>query len=116
MKAYTFGMGDRFGHQGHAQLEAVLAAQAEGTDIDLNQLPTPEEVQAWSSDDFVNALRHDPSHPAYNSHLRQLIHVGYKVAAELGDRFTGALKANESVIARNVTENLDLRHIKPIFG
>ena len=85
-------------------------------DIDQGQLPTPETVQAWNSEEFVNALRHDLSHPSYNPHVRQLLHVGYKVAAELGDRFTGALEKNESVIARNVTENLFERHLKPLFS
>lgn len=30
---YTFGVGDRFGHQGHAQLTAFLAAREQGIDI-----------------------------------------------------------------------------------
>jgi hypothetical protein len=34
----------------------------------------------------------------------------------MGKRFLQALDANEQVIARNVTENLLERHIKPIFG
>jgi hypothetical protein len=99
-----------------SRFEELTAPYATVIDIDLQQLPTPETVAGWDADRFVNALRHDPSNSEYNPHLRQLIHVGYKIAAELGDRFTGALKANESVIARNVTENLYARHIRPIFG
>jgi hypothetical protein len=30
---YTFGVGDRFGHQGHAQLKAFLAAREQGIDV-----------------------------------------------------------------------------------
>jgi hypothetical protein len=52
---------------------------------------------------------------AYNSSLRQLLHVGFKVAAQLGPRYFGLLEANEAVIAKNVTENLFARHIAPVF-
>jgi hypothetical protein len=44
-----------------------------------------------------------------------LIHVGYKVAAQLGDRYLKLLEANEPTIAKNVTENLFERHLKPLF-
>jgi len=33
LRKYTFGMGDRFAHQGHAQLSAVLQARAAGIDV-----------------------------------------------------------------------------------
>jgi hypothetical protein len=52
----------------------------------------------------------------YNSHFRQLLHVGFKVAAEMGERFLYALKANEAIVARNVTNNLLERHIMPLFS
>ena len=41
---------------------------------------------------FAAALRHDQSCPAYNPNLRQLLHVGYKLAAEMGPRFIAALQ------------------------
>jgi hypothetical protein len=44
-----------------------------------------------------------------------LLHVGFKVAAKLGDRYLKALEANEEVVARNVTTNLFERHIRPVF-
>ena len=53
--------------------------------------------------------------PQYNPNLRQLLHVGFKVAARMGRRYTEALEANEEIVARNVTENLFVRHLKPIF-
>ena len=68
-----------------------------------------------SSEQFTGALRHDQSNPAYNPNFRQLLHVGFKVAAKLGDRYLQALEANEEVVARNVTTNLFDRHIKPVF-
>jgi hypothetical protein len=60
-------------------------------------------------------LRHVQANPAYNSSLRQLLHVGFKVAAKMGRRYLDLLEANESVIAKNVTENLYNRHIAPVF-
>jgi len=44
------------------------------------------------------------------------LHVGFGVAAGMGKRFTGALEANEKIVARNVTENLFERHLQPIFA
>lgn len=100
----------------HGRFDALTAPYATVIDIDQAILPTPEEVNGWTSQQYVNALRHDLSCPEYNLHLRQLIHVGFKIAAEMNDRYTDALKTNEAIIARNVTENLWARHIQPIFG
>ena len=57
----------------------------------------------------------DPRHPAFNPSLRQLIHVGYKIAAQMGERYLKMLEACERTVARNVTENLYERHLKPLF-
>ena len=61
------------------------------------------------------ALRHDPKNPAYNSSMRQLLHVGFKVAAKMGNRYLDLLSKEEETIAKNVTGNLFDRHIKPLF-
>jgi hypothetical protein len=45
-----------------------------------------------------------------------MLHVSYKVAAEMGGRFYEALQRYEAQIAPHVTENLLRRHIRPIFG
>jgi tagaturonate epimerase len=84
-------------------------------DIDRAQLPSPDEVDRWTSGEFVAALRHDPRCRQYNPSVRQLLHVGYKVAAQLGTRFTGALERHSAIIAENVTANLFDRHLRPIF-
>ena len=63
----------------------------------------------------LNALRHVESSPEYNPHFRQLLHVGFKVAAKMGQRYLSLVEANEETIARNVTENLFDRHIAPVF-
>ncbi len=84
-------------------------------DIDTAKLPSPQEVDKWNGERFASALRHDQSCEHYNPNLRQLLHVAYKVAAEMGSRFYDALDKYEDVIAQNVTENIYARHIKPLF-
>jgi tagaturonate epimerase len=84
-------------------------------DIDKKALPSPEEFDQWTGDMITEAVRHDLNNPAYNLHIRQLLHVGYKVAAEMGTRYLDALKRHQEVIGKNVTENLWERHIKRIF-
>ncbi|MCI0747459.1 MAG: tagaturonate epimerase family protein [Verrucomicrobia subdivision 3 bacterium] len=85
-------------------------------DIDPGKLPPAKTVQAWSSAEYTAALRHDPKCPQFNPHVRQLLHVGYKVAAQMGQRYLKLLDVCEESIARNVTENLYQRHLKPLFG
>ena len=84
-------------------------------DIDHKRLPSPDAVRKWSAEQFVSALRHDRSNPGYNLHLRQLLHVGYKIAAQKGRRYLDALGENESTVSKNVTQNLFDRHIRPLF-
>ncbi len=100
----------------HARFEELTAPYATVIDIDFDQLPRPDEAKQWDSATFQATLRHAPDSPEYNRHFRQLIHVGFKVAASLGDRYTDALRKHESIIAANVKNNLLDRHIRPIFG
>jgi hypothetical protein len=85
-------------------------------DVQQSRLPRLEEVCSWSGGRFAATLRHVPSDSQFNPDFRQFIHVAYKVAAELGDRYLDALAANEAVVAKHVTENLYARHLKPLFG
>ncbi|MBV8143329.1 MAG: hypothetical protein JOZ60_14920, partial [Verrucomicrobia bacterium] len=94
----------------------LVAPYSSVIDIDQDKLPNPKSVMGWSSREYTDALRHVESSPQYNPNFRQLLHVGFKVAAGLGQRFTGALEANEEIVGRNVTQNLLERHLQPIFG
>jgi hypothetical protein len=93
----------------------LCAPYATVIDINAAKLPAPTEVDRWSPVQFTSALRHDPDSPTYNSSMRQLLHVGYKVAARMGHRYLDLVEANEAIIAKNVTENLFARHIAPVF-
>ncbi len=101
---------DAFAHR-----EELCAPYATVIDIDPAKLPTPDAVYGWTSEQYTSALRHVQSNPAYNSSFRQLLHVGFKVAAKMGRRYLDLLEANEPVVAKNVTENLYERHIAPVF-
>ncbi len=84
-------------------------------DINKDNLPSPEEVSSWDGTRFADALRHDPANPSYNSDLRQLIHVSYKIAAGMGNAYTDMLVRHKEIIARQVTDNIYYRHFTRIF-
>ena len=95
--------------------QELCGPYADVIDINDEQLPANKEVAQWSGEKFANTLRHIPGHPDYNQHFRQLIHVGYKVAAEMGDAFTGLLKKNKEIVGQCVEENIYERHLKRLF-
>ena len=97
-------------------VDELCAPYASVIDIDRAHLPDTAAVNAWSSEEFVGSLRHDPLNPRFNPHLRQLLHVGYKIAAKKGERYLSALREFQEPIARNVTANLFERHMKPLFA
>lgn len=98
-----------------AHLEDLCAPYAAVIDIDRGRLPSSDQVSGWTAPQFVAALRHDPQNPAFNPHFRQLLHVGYKIAAQMGRRYLQMLEACEGSVSKNVTGNLFERHLKPLF-
>jgi hypothetical protein len=101
--------------EAYAHKDELCAPYSSVIAIDPAKLPRPSEVGVWSSDQFVSALRHDPKNLHYNSNLRQLLHVGFKVAAKMGTRYLDLISEAKDTIAKNVTENLFERHIRPLF-
>lgn len=99
----------------YARFDELCSPYASVIDIDRNALPAPAEFNTCTSEQYVKALRHDPSCPGFNVNLRQLLHIGYRIAAELGDVYLNALRKNEEMVTGNVTENLFERHIRPLF-
>jgi hypothetical protein len=97
------------------RMDELCGPYATVIDIDQAKLPNTQEINSWDGEQFASALRHDQGCPQFNPNLRQLLHVGYKIAAEMGTRFTDALDKYEETIAANVTENIYERHIKPLF-
>ena len=87
------------------------------TVIDINpaKLPTAEQIASWNGEQYARALRHNRQDPLYNPDFRQLVHVSYKIAAELAPEFYAALRRNAGVVAQQVKENILDRHIARLF-
>ena len=101
--------------QAFAHRDELCEPYAAVIDIHYDRLPSPADVQGWTSEQYTSALRHDQSDPGFNPDVRQLLHVGYKVASKMGARYLNMLDECEESISRNVTQNLFERHIRPLF-
>jgi len=98
------------------RIDELTGPYSDVINIDYHLLPTKDEIKSWSSKQFVNALQHDTDNPEYNLNLRQLIHVSYKIAAEMGKDFTDQLIKNADITGEFVTNNIYNRHFKRLFG
>jgi hypothetical protein len=98
-----------------AQIDALSGPYASVIDIDPARLPAAAEVSVWSGPRLAAAIRHVPQNPEFNPHVRQLLHVAFKLAAKKGTRYTDLLAANREIVAHQVTENLFERHMKPLY-
>jgi hypothetical protein len=96
-------------------VDELCAPYASVIDIDRGKLPPASAVKTWSGERFANSLRHIPTHPDFNASFRQLLHVSFKLGAKAGGRYTDLLKANEPIVAKNVTANIFERHLLPLF-
>jgi hypothetical protein len=101
--------------ESYARYDELCAPYLAVINITKKDLPLPAQVASWSSEEFSSALRHDPACTGYNPQLRQLMHLGFKVAAEKGDRFYGMVKECKPAIEENVTRNLYEKHIRPLY-
>lgn len=101
--------------QTYSRIDELSQPYATVVKIDRAQLPTSAEVSTWTSEQYTSALRHDQQCKSYNLHIRQLLHIGFKIAAEMGNRYITALENNAKVIGANVTTNILKRHIEPLF-
>jgi hypothetical protein len=101
---------DALGH-----VDELCGPYASVIDIDRGRLPTAAEIRSWSGSRLAAALRHVPGHPHFDPHLRQLLHVSFKLAARQGTRYTDLLVANRDLVGRQVTTNILERHLRPLF-
>lgn len=98
------------------RMEELTVPYATVIDVDVDSLPSPQEVESWDAATYARTMRHNQSDPLYNQSFRQLIHVSYKIAAELGDEYYPALEKHSDVIEEQVIENICERHIKILFN
>jgi hypothetical protein len=98
-----------------AHVDELCAPYASVIDIDRTKLPSAATVNDWTGPQLASAIRHIPGHPEFNAHVRQLLHVSFKLAAKAGPRYLDLLKANEEIVGKQVTENIYERHMRPLF-
>lgn len=96
-------------------VEEFCAPYASVIDIDVRKLPGADVVDQWDGPRLANAIRHIQDHDDFNAHMRQLLHVSFKVAAKHGARYTDLLKSNEAIVGAEVTKNIYERHLRPLF-
>ena len=97
------------------RMEELCIPYATVIDINPTNLPTAEQIASWDGNQYARALRHNQQDPLYNPDFRQLVHVSYKIAAELAPEFYAALERNAGVVAEQVKENILDRHIARLF-
>ena len=97
-------------------IDELCAPYATVIDIDRARLPSAAELASWDGPRLAAAIRHLPADPRFNPHVRQLLHVSFKVAAKQGARYTDLLLAHRDIVGRQVTENLYQRHLRPLFA
>ena len=98
------------------RMDELTVPYAAVIDVDKSKLPAPEVVDSWDAQTFAKTLRHDEVEPLYNPSFRQLIHVSFKVAAELKDEYIPALERSADVIGREIEANIGERHVKLLFS
>lgn len=97
------------------RIDELCAPYASLVDITAQRLPPPDEVQNWSAEEYSATLQHDPDNPRFNPDFRQLLHVAYGVAAQMGARFTDGLTEHADIIGQHVFQNIYHRHLERLF-
>ena len=101
-------------NQAQSRMIELCLPYADVLDINPVKLPLPSMVMEWDSDKLVRTLSHDLRCPDYNQTFRQLMHLAYKIAAEMDQRFLSALKEATPYSEKNVSENI-YRHLSQLF-
>jgi hypothetical protein len=95
--------------------ERLCGPYATVIDIDPAGLPAVEAFSQLSGPDTAATIRHIPTDSRFNANVRQLLHIAFKVAAGEGTRYTNLLAEHRAIVAKQVTDNLFGRHLKPLF-
>jgi len=83
--------------------------------IDRQALPTPNQVDSFTSQEYVETLEHNQACKRFNIHFRQMVHISFRLAAEKQSQYLALLNSNRSSIESHVTNNILKRHIEPLF-
>ena len=101
--------------QAYEQRDDLMAPYREVLDIDIGKLPLPREIDRLSGQAFADSITHRQAEALYNRHMRQLMHVAYKLAAEKRELFFPGLERCRAIVSQRVTDNLFTNHLKPLF-
>lgn len=101
--------------QAYNRFDELCAPYSSVIDIDRKRLPSPAAVDSWNGLQLAATIRHDQNSPYYDPNIRQLLHVGYKIAAEYGNTYLTAVKDHKKIIGKHVCDNLFYRHLTPLF-
>lgn len=102
--------------EAYKKIDELCAPYADVIDIKKERLPSPEAVMKWDSKRLASSLIHNQEDSGYNPDLRQLIHVGYKLAANNMDEYLNLLDKNRKIVSDCVYNNIYYRHICRLFG
>jgi tagaturonate epimerase len=83
--------------------------------IDRRALPTPEQVDLFSAQEYVETLEHNQACKRFNIHFRQMVHISFRIAAEKQAQYLPLLKSSRNSIESHVSYNILKRHIEPLF-
>jgi hypothetical protein len=97
------------------KIDELCAPYADVIDIRTERLPSRELVENWDPARFASSVRHVGKNPYYNSDMRQLLHVAYKLAAHRMEEFYRLLDENRNQVSQAVYENIYNRHICRLF-
>ncbi|MGQ9620378.1 MAG: tagaturonate epimerase family protein [Bacteroidales bacterium] len=102
-------------NQAYEKIEELCAPYADVINIKKERLPLPAAVMQWDNKIFASSLIHDQTNPSYNPDMRQLIHVGYKLAAMKMEEYLSLIDKNKKIVSECVYENIYKRHICRLF-
>lgn len=97
------------------RIDELCAPYADVIDIKISDLPTKTEVIKWKGRKFAASIRHDKECEDYNSDMRQMMHISYKLAVNRMEQFHKLLESNKKIIGDCVFENIYNRHICRLF-
>jgi tagaturonate epimerase len=96
-------------------IDELCAPYADVIDIRVDNLPLKEEAEKWEAEKFASSIRHIPGNRQYNSDMRQLLHVAYKLAAHKMETYFSLLDRYELQVSETVYANIYDRHICRLF-
>ncbi|TXT61901.1 MAG: hypothetical protein BAJALOKI1v1_1080003 [Promethearchaeota archaeon] len=99
----------------YKRYEELATPYSSVINIEKGALPPPAMVNSWSGKKVANRLNHEPKNEVFDKNFRQMLHIAYKIAAEMGKRFINALNSHQDLISEHVTYNIHEKHIKKIF-